>query len=166
MSGQNFDAIVVGVGGMGSATCCELARRGVRVLGLEQFDLGHDRGSSHGRTRVIRNAYYEHPSYVPLVRRAYECWYDLEQLTGQHLLTECGCLNVGLPAGELVQGVQRLGHGPQSGGGTPGRSRNSPAFSAVSLARGTGWRSGARSWIPIRGSLRDSADRSGPATRG
>ncbi|MFL5340475.1 MAG: N-methyl-L-tryptophan oxidase [Gemmataceae bacterium] len=104
---RRLDVIVVGVGGMGSATCFELARRGLRVLGLEQFDLGHDRGSSHGLTRVIRKAYYEHPSYVPLVRRAYERWYDLEQLTGRHLLTECGCLNVGPPGGELVGGVRR-----------------------------------------------------------
>ncbi len=101
-----YDAIVVGVGGMGAATLCELARRGLRVLGLEQFDLGHDRGSSHGLTRVIRKAYYEHPSYVPLVRRAFERWYELEQVTGKHLLTECACLNVGPPEGELVQGVR------------------------------------------------------------
>jgi sarcosine oxidase len=106
MSGQNFDVIVIGVGGMGSATCFELARRGLRVLGLEQFELGHDRGSSHGHTRVIRKAYYEHPSYVPLVRRAFERWYDLEQLASKRLLTECGCLNVGPPEGELVQGVR------------------------------------------------------------
>jgi sarcosine oxidase len=107
MSARDFDAIVVGVGGMGAATLYELARRGLRVLGLEQFDLGHDRGSSHGITRVIRKAYYEHPSYVPLVRRAFEHWCDLEQLTGKHLLTECACLNVGSPDGELVQGVRR-----------------------------------------------------------
>ena len=106
MSGHNFDVIVIGVGGMGSATCFELARRGLRVLGLEQFELGHDRGSSHGHTRVIRKAYYEHPSYVPLVRRAFERWYDLEQLAGKRLLTECACLNVGPPEGELVQGVR------------------------------------------------------------
>ncbi|OWK34587.1 N-methyl-L-tryptophan oxidase [Fimbriiglobus ruber] len=101
-----YDAIVLGVGGMGSAALYELARRGRRVLGLEQYPLVHSRGSSHGHTRVIRQAYYEHPSYVPLVRRAYQRWYDLEQTTGRHLLTECGCLNIGPPDGGLVQGVR------------------------------------------------------------
>ncbi len=102
-----YDAIVLGVGGMGSAALFELARRGRRVLGLEQFPPVHDRGSSHGQTRIIRTAYYEHPAYVPLVRRAYERWYDLEQRTGRHLLTECDCLTVGPPGGELVEGVLR-----------------------------------------------------------
>src|SRR5687767_11881758 len=100
-----YDAIVLGVGGMGSAALFELARRGRRVLGLEQFPPAHSRGSSHGHTRIIRRAYYEHPAYVPLVGRAYERWYDLEQRTGRHLLTECDCLCVGPPAGEVVNGV-------------------------------------------------------------
>jgi sarcosine oxidase len=79
----------------------------VRVLGLEQFALGHDRGSSHGHTRIIRQAYYEHPAYVPLVRRAYEGWYDLEQQKGAPLLVGCPCLTIGAPEGELIQGVRR-----------------------------------------------------------
>jgi len=91
---------------MGSAACFELARRGRRVLGLEQFPLVHARGSSHGHTRIIRTAYYEHPAYVPLVRRSFEKWYDLELLTGRHLLTECRCLNVGPRGSELVAGVR------------------------------------------------------------
>src|SRR5271170_4313608 len=106
MNNNNYDAIVVGVGGMGSATLFELARRGRRVLGLEQFPLGHDQGSSHGHTRIIRQAYYEHPDYVPLVRRAYERWYDLEQRLGRHLLTSCGCLSIGSQESELLQGVR------------------------------------------------------------
>ena len=101
-----YDVIVLGVGGMGSAACFELARRGRRVLGLEQFPLVHSRGSSHGHTRIIRTAYYEHPNYVPLLRRAWDRWYDLEQRTGRHLLTECPCLNVGPAGGELVNGVR------------------------------------------------------------
>jgi sarcosine oxidase len=105
MSDGSFDAIVVGLGGMGSAAACALARRGRRVLGLEQFPLVHDRGSSHGQTRIIRQAYYEHPDYVPLVRRAYEGWYRLEQRTGQHLLTECPCLSIGPPESPLLAGV-------------------------------------------------------------
>src|SRR3954447_11420452 len=105
-----FDVIVVGAGGMGSAAAFELARRGRSVLALEQFPLVHDRGSSHGHTRIIRRAYYEHPAYVPLVRRAFERWYDLEQRTGRHLLTECGCLGIGPPDGEVVNGVLAAAH--------------------------------------------------------
>src|SRR5947209_2867026 len=102
---RSYDAIVLGLGGMGSAAAAALAHRGRRVLGLEQFDLVHDRGSSHGSTRVIRKAYYEHPDYVPLLHRAYERWFDLEQRSGKHLLTECGCLSLGRPGDELVPGV-------------------------------------------------------------
>ena len=104
---STYDAIVIGVGGMGSAALYELARRGRRVLGLDQFHPPHNRGSSHGHTRIIRRAYYEHPSYVPLVCRAYEKWYDLEQRTGRHLLTGCDCLTIGPAGGELVTGVRR-----------------------------------------------------------
>ena len=104
-SKQNYDAIVLGVGGMGSATVHELARRGARVLGLEQFQVAHDRGSSHGETRIIRKAYFEHPDYVPLLVRAYERWFDLEKQTGKRLFTICGCLSLGMPDSELVAGV-------------------------------------------------------------
>ena len=76
-SSRVYDAIVVGVGGMGSAACYHLARRGVRTLGLERFDIPHTMGSSHGITRIIRLAYYEHPSYVPLLLRAFELWDEL-----------------------------------------------------------------------------------------
>lgn len=101
-----FDVIVLGLGGMGSAAAAALARRGVRVLGLEQFALAHSRGSSHGRTRIIRTAYYEHPAYVPLVRRAFTLWAEVEARTGKKLLTPCPCLTVGEPRGELIAGVQ------------------------------------------------------------
>jgi sarcosine oxidase len=103
---SSFDVIVLGVGGMGSAACFELARRGRRVLGLEQFAPVHARGSSHGHTRIIRTAYAEGPAYVPLARRSFERWYELEQITGRHLLTECECLNVGPPNSEHVAGVR------------------------------------------------------------
>lgn len=106
MSGSAFDVIVIGLGGMGSAVLFELARRGHRVLGLEQFRPGHDRGSSHGQTRIIRTAYYEHPAYVPLVRRAFERWRDLEQRQGRHLLTACPLLSVGPADGEMVRGAR------------------------------------------------------------
>lgn len=104
---MTYDVIVLGLGGMGSAAAAELARRGVRVLGLEQFGFAHSRGSSHGRTRIIRTAYYEHPAYVPLVRRAFDLWRELEGWYEQPLLTDCPCLCVGDPSGELVTGVQR-----------------------------------------------------------
>ncbi len=107
MSQFTFDVIVLGVGGMGSAACFELARRGRRVLGLEQFPLVHDQGSSHGQTRIIRTAYFEHPDYVPLLRRAWERWYELERLRGTHLLTECGCLNLGRPDSDVISGVRQ-----------------------------------------------------------
>jgi sarcosine oxidase len=107
MSDGTFDVIVAGVAGMGSAAACELARRGRRVLALEQFAVGHNQGSSHGHTRIIRQAYYEHPDYVPLVRRAFERWYDLEQRQGIHLLTSCGCLSIGRADSELIVGVRR-----------------------------------------------------------
>ena len=106
MNARIFDAIVIGVGGMGSAAACELARRGRRVLALEQFALGHDRGSSHGHTRIIRRAYYEHPDYVPLVCRAFERWYDLEQRQGIHLLTESPCLSIGRSDSPMIAGVR------------------------------------------------------------
>lgn len=113
MSETTFDAIVIGLGGMGSATLHELASRGWRVLGLEQFGEAHAHGSSHGQTRIIRRAYYEDPGYVPLVNRAYERWHELEQLSGKHLLTECDCLSIGLEGSELIQGVRRsaMDHG-------------------------------------------------------
>ena len=66
----NYDAVVVGLGAMGCATLFHLARRGLRVLGLEQYDAGHELGSSHGDSRIIRETYFEHPLYVPLVQRA------------------------------------------------------------------------------------------------
>lgn len=100
--GDHFDVIVVGVGGMGSATCYELARRGVRVLGLEQFGIAHDRGSSHGYTRMIRLAYYEHADYVPLLRRAYEKWREIESISGERILHITGGIYAGPRDGELV----------------------------------------------------------------
>jgi sarcosine oxidase len=100
------DVIVLGLGGMGSAAASALARRGAKVLGLEQFPLTHHRGSSHGHTRIIRTAYYEHPAYVPLVKRAFTLWRELEARTGRHLLTDCPCLSLGPPESEVVRGVQ------------------------------------------------------------
>jgi sarcosine oxidase len=102
-----YDVIVVGVGGMGSAAVYELARRGLRVLGLEQLEIPHDRGSSHGLNRIIRLAYWEHPAYVPLLRRAYELWRDLEARRGEQLLYITGSLDAGRTDSKTVVGSLR-----------------------------------------------------------
>ena len=102
---ESYDVIVVGLGAMGSATSYHLARRGARVLGLEQFAPGHTLGSSHGDSRIIRELYFENPLYVPLVRRAYELWGQLEEETGTDLLRHTGGLMIGLPTSELVRGA-------------------------------------------------------------
>lgn len=90
-----FDTIVIGVGGMGSATCYELAKRGRRVLGIERFGIPHEQGSSHGMTRIIRLAYYEDPSYVALLRRAYELWDEIQRRAGEQLLFITGSIDAG-----------------------------------------------------------------------
>ena len=105
-----YDVIVIGVGGMGSAVVYHLARRKKKVLGLERFDIPHQLGSSHGVNRIIRLAYAEHPSYVPLLRRAYELWRELENSTGERLLVVTGGLDVGPEDGTLVAGSVRSCH--------------------------------------------------------
>lgn len=102
-----YDAIVLGLGGMGSAAAFHLAARGRRVLGVDAFEPPHDRGSSHGATRVIRQAYFEHPAYVPLLLRAYELWKDLERAAGRQLLLLPGGLMMGGVNSEVVQGSLR-----------------------------------------------------------
>jgi sarcosine oxidase len=101
---ERYDAIVIGLGGHGSAAAYHLARRGRRVLGLEQFAPLHEQGSSHGLTRIIRLAYHEHPSYVPLLRRAYELWHDLESVAGEDLLMTTGALEGGPGDGATFRG--------------------------------------------------------------
>lgn len=101
---QSFDTIVIGVGGMGSAALWQLARRGQKVLGLERFDLGHGMGSSHGFNRIIRLAYFEHPDYVPLLRRAYELWRETERQAGEQLLYITGGLDADTADGRIVTG--------------------------------------------------------------
>jgi sarcosine oxidase len=85
-----YDVIVLGLGAMGSAAAAQLARRGQRVLGLEQYALGHDRGASHGESRLIRRAYFESPCYVPLLERAYQLWDELAAQSGEPLLHRVG----------------------------------------------------------------------------
>jgi sarcosine oxidase len=101
---ERYDVVVVGVGGMGSAALYHLARRGKRVLGLERFDLLHEQGSSHGLTRIIRLAYFEHPDYVPPLRRAYELWRELQDEAGEQLLWITGIVEGGE---RILDGVLR-----------------------------------------------------------
>ncbi|SHG85028.1 N-methyl-L-tryptophan oxidase [Streptoalloteichus hindustanus] len=105
--GAPYDVVVIGLGGMGGAAAHRLAGRGLRVLGLERFGPAHDRGSSHGGSRIIRQAYFEDPAYVPLVRRAFELWEELERESGRRLLTVTGGLMVGSPDSALVAGSRR-----------------------------------------------------------
>lgn len=101
----DYDVIVAGVGGMGSATVAELAGRGARVLGLDRASIPNESGSSHGVNRIIRLAYMEDPGYVPLLRRAYQRWRDLEQRLGEPLLIITGGVDVGTPDSATVSGA-------------------------------------------------------------
>lgn len=100
----SFDVIVIGLGATGSATAYHLAKRGVRVLGLDRFTPPHTLGSTHGKTRVIREAYFEDPCYVPIVQRAYELWVELERESGAKLLEQTGGLMIGKPYSAVVSG--------------------------------------------------------------
>ena len=104
---ERYDVIVAGVGGMGSAAAFHLARRGRRVLGLERFTIPNEMGSSHGTSRIIRLAYHEHPSYVPLLRRSFELWRELQRDYGEQLLHLTGCIHVGAPGTAVFDGCVR-----------------------------------------------------------
>ncbi len=103
----SYDVAVIGLGTMGSFTCCELAQRGVRVVGLDRFSPPHDRGSHSGGTRVFRIAYAEHPSYVPLALDAGTLWDQYALAAGVRLLHRCGMLSIGDPASALIQGIRK-----------------------------------------------------------
>jgi len=102
-----YNAIVIGLGAMGSATLFHLAKRGLRVAGFDQFPQGHSLGSSHGDSRIIRETYFEHPLYVPLVQRAHQLWRELEAESAKHLMTINGGLMIGPPDGAVIQGTLR-----------------------------------------------------------
>jgi len=102
-----FDVAVIGLGGMGSAILAHCARRGASAVGLEQFERGHGLGSSSGRTRMIRKAYFEDPAYVPLLLRAYDLWREIERETGAKLLRLTGLLMVGREQTEIIAGARR-----------------------------------------------------------
>ena len=104
---RSFDVIVVGVGSMGSAACYHLARRGVRVLGLDRYDVPNAMGAAHGQSRMIRLAYFEHPDYVPLLRRSYELWDELSAELGRPVVHVTGGLMLGPPGAEVLEGSLR-----------------------------------------------------------
>jgi sarcosine oxidase len=101
---MHYDVIVIGMGSMGAAACYQLARAGVKVLGLEQFEIPHTLGSHHGQSRIIRKAYFEHPDYVPLLEQAYRNWDALEAHTGSSVFLRTGLLYMGRPDQLLLQG--------------------------------------------------------------
>jgi sarcosine oxidase len=103
----SHDVIVVGLGAMGSAAAFHLARRGQRVLGLDRFSPPHLLGSSHGRSRIIREAYFEHPTYVPLLQRAYTLWDELGWLASADVLRLTGGLMLGRPDSVVVAGAKK-----------------------------------------------------------
>ncbi|CAA9231841.1 MAG: hypothetical protein AVDCRST_MAG42-1169 [uncultured Chthoniobacterales bacterium] len=100
---MRFDVAVVGLGGMGSAALAHCAARGASAIGIEQFGVGHDLGSSHGKSRMIRKAYFENPAYVPLILRAYDLWHELEREAGEELLRITGVLAVGPENSKIVE---------------------------------------------------------------
>jgi sarcosine oxidase len=101
-----WDVIVIGCGGFGASCLAELSGRGLRVLGLDQFVPPHDRGSSHGETRIIRKAYFEHPDYVPLLHRAWDLWADLSERVGGGLLNPCDLVMTGASDSAVVRGAR------------------------------------------------------------
>ncbi|HEX5688037.1 MAG TPA: N-methyl-L-tryptophan oxidase [Ideonella sp.] len=104
---RTHDVAIIGLGAMGSAAAFELARRGLDVVGFDRFTPPHTMGSSHGDSRIIREAYFEHPLYVPMVQRAFELWRELERRTGSSLLSPTGGLMIGAPDSVLVEGARR-----------------------------------------------------------
>ncbi|NKI31825.1 N-methyl-L-tryptophan oxidase [Croceivirga thetidis] len=103
---NTFDVIVIGVGSMGSSTCYHMAKRGYKVLGLEQFDIPHELGSHAGQTRIIRKSYGEATNYVPLLERAYENWSTLEEETGTQVFFKNGMVYFGTPDSPFLQTVK------------------------------------------------------------
>lgn len=103
---SQYDMIIIGLGSMGSASCYELARRGHRVLGIEQFGIPHDNGSHGGQSRIVRKAYFEHPDYVPLLERAYENWHKFEAQTEQQFYHRTGIVYFGKPDNVNIEGIR------------------------------------------------------------
>jgi sarcosine oxidase len=104
---SSYDVAVIGIGTMGSFACCELARRGARVIGFDRFIPPHGRGSHSGDTRVFRIAYAEHPDYVPLALRSSDLWDQYAAIGKAPLLHRCGMLSVGPQESDLISGIHK-----------------------------------------------------------
>ena len=107
MSSEKCDVIVMGCGGFGSAAMYHLARRGLKVIGIDRFHPPHDQGSSHGETRIIRKAYFEHPNYVPLLHRAWDLWEELADESNHKLIERRDLLMSGSPGSEVTEGARQ-----------------------------------------------------------
>ncbi len=107
MPSSDADVVIVGLGAMGAAIAWQASARGLSVVGFDAFAPPHDRGSTHGHSRIIREAYFEHPQYVPLVQRAYALWAGLERQAGTRLFQACGGVMVGRADSVLVEGTRR-----------------------------------------------------------
>jgi sarcosine oxidase len=103
---ETCDVIVIGCGGFGSSAMFHLAQRGLKVIGIDRFHPPHDRGSSHGETRIIRKAYFEHPNYVPLLHRAWQLWEELSGSVGERLIEQRDLLIAGPPGSEVIEGAR------------------------------------------------------------
>jgi sarcosine oxidase len=133
MMARAFDVVVVGLGAAGSAALCHLARSGAAVAGFDAFSPPHARGSSHGETRMIREAYYEDPRYVPLIRRAYDLWHELAATAGETLITETGGAFAGPPDGDFIAGIRRSAHEHRIAIGLPSREDAQSRFPWLSI---------------------------------
>ncbi len=107
MATEICDVIVMGCGGFGSSAMAHLARRGLKVIGIDRFSPPHDQGSSHGETRIIRKAYFEHPNYVPLLHRAWTLWEELSDESNQYLIQRRDLLMSGPPGSEVTEGARQ-----------------------------------------------------------
>lgn len=106
LSTETCDVVVIGCGGFGSSAMFHLAQRGLKVIGIDRFHPPHDRGSSHGETRIIRKAYFEHPNYVPLLHRAWQLWEELSESVGERLIEQRDLLMAGPPGSEVIEGAR------------------------------------------------------------
>mgnify|MGYP000140177587 CR=1 FL=1 len=101
-----YDCIILGIGSMGASACYQLAARGQKVLGIEQFDVLHTQGAHSGHTRIIRKAYFEHPDYIPLLQRAYANWSELETLSGEKVYYPTGLFYAAPKGDPLIEQVK------------------------------------------------------------
>ncbi len=147
---KTCDVIVIGAGGVGTAAAGEIARRGAQAIAIDRFAPGHDQGSSHGQSRIIRQAYFEHSDYVPLLLEAYRLWHRLEERRGQRLLDPVGLVEIGAARWDGRGGGSGLrGHSPTRRRAALGQTDRTPV-SWPARARTVGRRIRARGGLFAR----------------